>query len=67
MSAATWVARDCKPKPGDEVFIDGKRGVVMLVGKGISGTNTMVSIRYEHGYENATLQEFLATLEVQRS
>ena len=69
-----WGLRENLPVIGDTVTVDGRTGEVMLVGKAISGKGSLVNLRFITGhdakgnpiyhFEQPTLVEFLASLEV---
>ena len=63
-----WIPRTHLPIVGESVMIDGRKGTVKYVGPNLSKTD-VVCILYAgaRNPESMTLQEFLATLEVQKS
>ena len=66
MSPVTWTKRETLPQIGQFVMIDGRRGEIKHVTKNLSGSATIVQIKYSTGIESTTLTEFLASLEVQK-
>lgn len=63
-----WIPRTHLPIVGESVMIDGRKGTVQYVGPNKTGKD-VVQVLYagQRTAETTTLQEFLATLEVQKS
>jgi len=66
VNVLTWTKRETMPQIGQFVMIDGRRGEIQHVTKNLSGSATIVQIKYSTGIESTTLTEFLASLEVKQ-